>query len=90
MYLGNSDWREKWKKHPKTRDSFGFFIAQEFGNSMKKLGYLFENCEDMILVRSSDKNLPLYHLAFFSKHQLGLNLWREARKYAPKQRDLFR
>lgn len=89
MYLGNNDWRERWKRHPKTRDSFGFFVAQEFGNSMKRLGYLFDTSEDMILVRSSDKNLPLYHLAFFSKSSRGIDFWRKARKSASAQKDLF-
>ena len=89
MYLGNSDWRERWKYQEKTSDSFGFFIAQEFGNSMKGLGYLFETSEDMILFRSSE-NRKLYHLAFFSRDPRGLDFWRKARKHAPAQRDLFR
>ena len=43
----------------------------------------------MKLVRSTDKNLPLYHLAFFSRHPLGQKLWREAVKSSNPQRDLF-
>jgi hypothetical protein len=57
---------------------------------MKKLGYIFDTCEDMILVRSSDKNLPLYHLAFFSKNTRGIDFLRKARKSASAQKDLFR
>ncbi len=34
-------------------------------------------------------NVELYRLLFASKHQLGVELWEEARKNAPRQRALF-
>jgi hypothetical protein len=36
-----------------------------------------------------DRNVPLYHLAFFSRHLLGSKFWQGARKAASKQRELF-
>jgi hypothetical protein len=39
----------------------------------------------MKLVRSDDKNLPLYYLALFSRHQTALKLWEEVLKYGTDQ-----
>jgi hypothetical protein len=36
-------------------------------------------------VRSDLKNLPLYYLAFFSKHALGKQFWSEVQKYSTDQ-----
>ncbi len=43
----------------------------------------------MVHVRSIEKNLPLYHLAFFSRNELGRKFWKEARKYSDDQLDLL-
>jgi hypothetical protein len=45
--------------------------------------------ETMLEVCSSEKNLPLYHLAFFSKHPRGYQFWKEACKYGTEQLTLF-
>lgn len=81
-YLGSSDWRNRWTD-PCRRPSqdFGLFVADEFGNQMKGIGFRYEGLKDMELVRmSDDKNQRLYHLAFFSKNDLGLRFWRETLK----------
>ena len=36
-----------------------------------------------------DKQLPLYYLAFFSKHETGLKFWDQVRKYATDQLSLL-
>ena len=41
--------------------------------------------EHMVKIRTHDKRLPLYYLAFFSKHETGLKFWDEVRKYATDQ-----
>lgn len=40
-------------------------------------------------VRSNEKNLPLYHLAFFSKHPRGYEFWNQVLKYGTDQLSLF-
>ena len=35
------------------------------------------------------QNLPLYHLAFFSKHPRGYQFWKEACTYGTDQLTLF-
>jgi hypothetical protein len=56
---------------------------------MKKLGYHYGGVESSVLVRSTEKKLPLYRLGFFSRHRLGDKFWKEARKYSQDQRPLF-
>lgn len=76
LYLGTNSWREKWRNQQRSSISFGDFIAQEFCMQMKELNYLYEGPSDLELIRG-DNNQPLYYLAFFSKHPLGLRFWRE-------------
>ncbi len=56
---------------------------------MQVIGYMYEGMEDMVLVRSADKNLSLYHLAFFSRHARGREFWQQARKYSTDQLSIF-
>ena len=76
IYLGIDSWRKKWRNQRRPSMIFGDFIAQEFCLQMKELGYLYEGPSDLELIRG-ENNQPLYHLAFFSKHELGLKFWRE-------------
>lgn len=80
MFLGLSGWREKWDRFSTKDSSFQRFLATTFVEQMIDLGYLKKALTSMREVRSDEKNLPLYHLAFFSKHELGYKFWREARK----------
>ena len=86
VYLGTDVWRENWKQmRPKKKD-FGLFITEEFCLQMKNLGYIFESSSDLELIRMETRqNLPLYHLAFFSKNNLGLEFWRTTRKRTTDQ-----
>lgn len=88
-FLGTSSWRNDWEKDKLHKEGFGDFLADQFGNQMKEIGYLYSGLEDTKLVRSTDKNLPLYRLAFFSRNKLGQKFWREAMKYSSDQIPLF-
>ncbi len=77
-FLGTTSWRGKWKNKETPYSSFGLFIADEFGKQMLELGFIYKNTADMERVRMGyDQNLPLYHLAFFSRNKLGVKFWRE-------------
>jgi len=67
--LGNTEWRKRWKAAGIRRSEFRPFLASEFSMSMASLGYLRKPLDRMKLVRSVDKNLPLYYLALFSRHE---------------------
>lgn len=88
-FLGVQDWREGWVAASKTSKRFDDFIVEMYCEQMKALGYHHGDLKDSALIRSTDKNLPLYRLVFFSRHKLGKRFWAEARKYANPQRTLF-
>jgi three-Cys-motif partner protein len=83
--LGNTAWLERWKVFPGGRKRFREFLAAEFALSMKSLGYLDVPTHRMKLVRSDERNLPLYYLALFSRNQTAYQFWDEVLKYGTDQ-----
>lgn len=83
--LGNTEWRERWKTYKGGRKRFREFLASEFAMSMHSLGYLDVKPHQMKLVRSDEKNLPLYYLALFSRHPTAFQFWDEVLKYSTDQ-----
>lgn len=88
-FLGRTDWRRRWVEAKARRISFRHFLAKEFADQMTALGYLPAGLERMKEVRSDEKNLPLYHLAFFSKSNRGYKFWDQVLKYGTDQLSLF-
>jgi len=84
-FLGDSDWRSRWIEHAKVDPSFMRFLADEYVNRMIGLGFNKESSATMESVRSDRRNLPLYHLAFFSRHSKGYKFWKDTRKYHSDQ-----
>lgn len=83
--LGNTEWRERWKKWPGGRKRFREFLATEFALSMQSLNYLDAKLDRMKLVRSDEKNLPLYYIALFSRNQRAYEFWDQVLKYSTDQ-----
>lgn len=87
-FLGTSEWKAAWEERRQTAVvSAATFVAEYFAKQMGALGYLQPN--QMPMIRSSEKNLRLYHLALFSRHPLGGRFWSEAQKYTDPNRGLF-
>jgi three-Cys-motif partner protein len=86
-FVGNSEWRIHWQREKALGKSFEHFVVEEFGRSMQKLKYIDPGLNEAVLIRSDEKNLPLYRLALYSKHKLGAKFWREAKKYSNPQTD---
>ena len=82
--LGNKGWRERWKTYV-FRSDFRTFLASEFAKSMESLRYLRQELHKMRLVRSDEKNLPLYYLALFSRNERAYKFWEEVLKYSDDQ-----
>jgi len=80
-FTGRSDWRSRW---PHRNLGFGDFVADEFGQAMAGLGYVYSGLPSTKVI-VNNKNVPLYRLAFFSKHPLGAKFWDECRKYTNPQ-----
>ena len=87
-FLGDAGWRDRWID---ARDAcgarFGSFIVARFGEQMKQLRYL---AGTPVTVRLCEKNVRLYHLAFYSRHELGIKFWDKARKSTDDQTTLFK
>lgn len=88
-FLGTESWRVAWNECDRRAQNFGSFIADQFCHRMKELGYLYDGLQDLELVRGTERNLPLYHLGFFSRSDLGLRFWRETRKQTNEQLKLW-
>jgi len=84
-FLGLPDWRKGWLAAKARRESFSLYLMERFSNQMEDRDYIRAPIEDTKLVRSTEKNLPLYRLAFFSRHQLAKSFWEQARKYGDDQ-----
>lgn len=87
--LGNTDWRDRWKAVGIKRSDFRPFLAEEFSRSMESLDYLRTPLDRMKLVRSVDKNLPLYYIALYSRHGTAFKFWDEVLKYSTDQKSLW-
>lgn len=87
-FLGVSDWRTRWQEISIKGITFRHFLCQEYANQMETLGYKKVPLSKMKEVRSDERNLPLYHLAFFSKHDLGYEFWDQVLKYSTDQQSL--
>ena len=61
------------------------FLAAEFSMSMESLGHIKQPLDRMKLVRSDDKNLPLYYLALFSRSETAYRFWNDVLKYGTDQ-----
>src|SRR2546426_6835505 len=88
QFLGDPKWRDRWTPAAQRAESIVSFLAGEYSSRMAEIGYLPMALDDMVKVRTHDKRLPLYYLAFFSRHKTGLKFWREVLKYANDQLSL--
>lgn len=84
-FVGSGNWRDRWQS---ARLSFGDFVADQFGVAMRKISYVYDGLPGLQLVRSTEKNLALYHLGVFSKHPLGAEFWQKCRQSTKAQRSL--
>ena len=87
-FLGVPEWRSEWQQEKLGGMNFGVYLVKRFCRKMEEIGYLKSSIADTKHVRSTDKNLPLYHLAFFSRKELAIKFWKQAIKYSDDQIDL--
>jgi len=84
-FLGSNNWRERWAAAQWDAVKFTRFLADEFTKSMATLGYIPPAHYMMKEVRSHEKNLPLYRLALFSRHERAYKFWEQVLKYSSDQ-----
>jgi len=84
-FFGDAGWRVSWERAKREGEPFWGFVLKHFASKMEALEYLDQAAQQAELIRSFEKNLPLYRLAFFSRNELGTRFWKEVRKYATPQ-----
>jgi three-Cys-motif partner protein len=87
-FLGDNTWRDKWGTKSAEGRKFGAFVMNEFGEQMKKIGYLYDGLSDAETICESGTKRALYHLCLFSKHAKGKQFWQDAMKYTDDQTEL--
>jgi hypothetical protein len=88
-FLGVADWRSEWLAARSDCRSFSSYLMNRFSRQMEARRYIRVRVDETKLVRSTEKNLPLYRLALFARHPVAKRLWEQAIKYSDPQRDLF-
>ncbi len=84
LYLGNENWRNEFnERNIDYSENFVKFLADQYLYKMESLGYVPE--KNMHPIRSNEKNLPLYYLAFYSKHTTGVDFYKRIEKYTTPQ-----
>lgn len=87
--LNDPDWREKWAK-VSSHTRFATFLVERFTAAMVEIGYAPPPPgAEPVRVDTTDRGVPLYYLAFFSKHARGYDFWKKSKKYATAQPELF-
>lgn len=84
-FLGDKRWRAEWEKLKSTSITFDYFVADQFARRMEGIGYRDGSISESVLIRSTARNLRLYRLAFFSKHQRGEEFWKEIKACTEEQ-----
>lgn len=84
-YLGLSTWRQEFQERNLNQQDFVKFLADKYRDQMVAMGYLEPHFHQ---IRSNDKNLPLYYLAFFTKHPRGKDFFKKVEKHASAQTSL--
>jgi len=88
-FLGSNTWRQRWATAQWDAVKFTKFLADEFTKSMATLDYIAPPFYTMKEVRSTEKNLRLYRLALFSRHERAYKFWDQVLKYSTNQPSLF-
>lgn len=86
LFFGNDSWRSGLIRQSATYETFVPFLAENYTKRMVELNY--QKPQDFTLIRSDVKNLPLYYLAFYSKHARGNEFWKKIKKYANGQQEM--
>jgi len=86
LYLGNVNWRHDFEANNEYNTNFVKFLADQYLKNMVALNYVPEH--NMHQIRSNDRNLPLYYLAFYSKHPRGIEFYKKVHKYLNPELEL--
>jgi three-Cys-motif partner protein len=86
-FIDDSSWREPFRTGRLAVKDFIRYLAEKYDLNMKKLDY--KEPVKKHLVKIDDINVPLYYLAFYSKHERGNDFYQKVEKYLSNQQSLF-
>ena len=87
-YFGAEEWRKIFTKDVRNLSQLSSafiekYLIDYYRKKLVEIGYKEIKSGEEILIKSSQKKLPLYYLLFASKHPLGHKFWKEIRKISP-------
>jgi len=85
-FLDDDRWKSEFVDSSLTENNFVQYLYNKYNENFKNLGYV--KPENPFQIRSTDNNLPLYYLAFYSKHKRGNDFYKKIQKYSTKQGSL--
>lgn len=86
-FINDKSWRIPFLKGQRPIKDFVKYVADKYDENMKLIDYK-EPIEKQ-LIRIEDINVPLYYLAFYSKHERGNDFFKKIEKYRSNQQGLF-
>jgi three-Cys-motif partner protein len=86
-FINDTNWRGPFKNGEIPDKKFISFLSDKYDDNMKHLQYLQPAKKH--LVKIDDINVPLYYLAFYSKHQRGNDFYTKVEKYLSPQQSIF-
>jgi three-Cys-motif partner protein len=87
LFLDEKNWRPEFLKSGYSAKDFTRYLSDKYDSKMKQLGYLEPPQKHRIQAFST--YLPLYYLAFYSKHERGNEFWGKVKGYGTNQGELF-
>lgn len=86
-FINDTTWRNPFKTGEIPIKDFIKFISDKYDKNMKALEYIEPVTKH--LIRIDDLRVPLYYLAFYSKHARGNDFYQKVEKYLSAQQSLF-
>lgn len=83
--IDDPDWREEWDRRGLKRRDLVRFLLEKFDAAMTRLGYKAARPADAHPVRVMGKNVFLYSLVLYSKHDVGKKFWEATRSATDPQ-----
>jgi len=82
LYLDSSNWRQEFNDRHLNQNDFVIYLAEKYESNMKSIDYLSPRRDR---IQMPIKNVPLYYLEFYSKHEKGKDFYQKVQYYADDQ-----
>jgi len=86
-FIDDPNWRTPFLKGNIPINDFIKFLAEKYDENMKKIDYKEPVKKHQVKIEGI--NVPLYYLAFYSKHERGNDFYQKVEKYLSNQQSLF-